>query len=316
VTTSPYCPFESSSIMPYSSTWTSFESGLSPTNITCVTRDPSQTTRLGDVGFVDGKGAWCKVANIMDATGQKCGIRALRRTNELKDYISERPYLDEPFVSVSPGNNFQILSHHDMAQYVDVYSYANFRTINPNSLPPFEKPSSESLKTVGVLIRPMRNTTSSAFIAGVGITVRELRLPQAVVNAWLRTYHKKICKAARRMMQVCPPRDRCQKIYLALTEFVTETWRTLFIRAGENPGPVALEWKTGVEGDVGVWNTLEIPDSDSVICGGMGSALSVCQVFQILINSIGSNQVDLRKRRHSCRDDEIKLALLNLFFAL
>jgi hypothetical protein len=113
--------------MPCSSTWTSFESELSPTNITCVTRDPSQTTRVGDVGFVDGKGAWCKVANIMDATSQKCGIRGLQRTHEMKDYITERPYLDEPFVSVSPGNNFQILSHHEMAQYVDTYSYANFK---------------------------------------------------------------------------------------------------------------------------------------------------------------------------------------------
>lgn len=137
----------------------------------------------------------------------------------------------------------------------------------------YKKPSSEDLDSKsGLIINLMPNSTSTAFIAGLGITVRELRFPLSAVNAWLGTYRSKIDRAARRCMKDYPPREKCMTtLCLSLTEFVTETWRTIFIRTGPDPSPVILIWKTGPRDYPGAWHVLELPQSRSVISGGMGS---------------------------------------------
>lgn len=131
------------------------------------------------------------------------------------------------------------------------------------------------------MITPMPNLTTTAFIAGVDITVRELHLPITLINAWLRTYRSKISEVGRKMMKEYPPKDRCQTLYLSLTEFVTETWRTIFIRAGPHPTPIALIWNNRPNESTGVWNVLDLPGATSVISGGMGSAsrVPVCSIY-------------------------------------
>jgi hypothetical protein len=153
-----------------------------------------------------------------------------------------------------------------------------FRMINPQSLPLLERSSSAARTSeLGLFINPPPNVTSVAFIAGPPIFVRELHLPYSVVSAWLRTYRSKIDKTARRAMKQYPPKNNCQNMYISLTEFCTESWRTIFIRTDANPSPVALAWRT-IPGDgSGVWSIIELPDSKSVISGGIGSVPVISQ---------------------------------------
>ena len=106
--------------MSYSSTWTPFESGIS-CDVQHISHDPSQTSRLGDLGYVDEKGRWRQVVNIADShTCQKYRMKALQRTHNLEAYITEKPHIpyNEPFVRVSPGNDFQILEPDKSAKFV------------------------------------------------------------------------------------------------------------------------------------------------------------------------------------------------------
>jgi hypothetical protein len=152
------------------------------------------------------------------------------------------------------------------------------------------KPSSEAQDSeLGLMISPMPNMTSTTFIAGPNISVRDLHLPLSAISVWLRTYRSKIDRAAHKMMKVYPPKDHCETMYLSLTEFVTETWRTIFIRTGPNPSPVALGWRSAPNDGLGVWSILEQPNSSSVISGGRGS-FPVCS---LIINSNGLNRTGL-----------------------
>ena len=115
--------FENSSYMSCSPTCTSLESKLSP-DIKSLSCDPSQTSQLGDIGYVNEGGRWCRVLNIVDGlTCQKHGIKALQRTHDLKEYITERQRepMGEPFVKVFPGDGYQILAPDQMARYVYIF---------------------------------------------------------------------------------------------------------------------------------------------------------------------------------------------------
>lgn len=144
--------------------------------------------------------------------------------------------------------------------------------INPQSQPLLESPGSVARASeLGMLISPLPNVTTVAFIAGPRIFVRELHLSYSVVYAWLRTYRSKINKAARKAMKQNPQKDNSQIMYICLSEFCTESWRTIFIRTEANPTQVALAWKTAPGDTSGTWSVIEQPDSSSVITGGMGS---------------------------------------------
>ena len=110
-----------------------------------------------------------------------------------------------------------------------------------------------------------------AFIAGPHIFVRELCVPYSVVQTWLRIYRFKIAKAARKAMKQHPPKNRRYGLHISLKEFFTGSWRTIFIRTEANPSPIALAWRPAHQEGPGTWNIIELPESSSVISGGMGS---------------------------------------------
>jgi hypothetical protein len=120
--TSTSSPPKKNQNMSCSSTWTSLESGLS-CDVQHISHDPSQTPRLGDLGYVDEKGRWRQVVNIADSrTCQKYRMKALQMTHDLEAYITEKPYIphNEPFVRVSPGNDFQMLEPEKLAKFVHI----------------------------------------------------------------------------------------------------------------------------------------------------------------------------------------------------
>jgi hypothetical protein len=110
-----------------------------------------------------------------------------------------------------------------------------------------------------------------ASIVGPNVIVQELQISYDVIEAWLMIYRSKIIKAARKTMKRNPPLDRTQTVYLSLIEYVTESWRTIFIQTKENPSPVALAWKTVLEYGTAAWNIIELPCSDTLITAGIGS---------------------------------------------
>jgi hypothetical protein len=126
-----------------------------------------------------------------------------------------------------------------------------------------------------VVLRPLPNTTTTAVVAGPYISTRELHLHKSPVAAWLQTYGFKIGTAARKTMRTYPPQNGCRILCLCLTEIVTESWHTLFIKTELNPSPVVLLWKPDSKDGSGVWKVIDLPDSTSLIVGGLGST-SVC----------------------------------------
>lgn len=147
-----------------------------------------------------------------------------------------------------------------------------FRVINPKSRPFLERASSEALASqLGLIIRPIPNMTTTAFIAGPKIFVRELHLPCSVLDSWLRIYRCKIDRSARKTMKQYPPNNNSRTVYVSLTEFSTESWRTIFIRTDTNPSPIVLTWRTACNDLLGVWSVIDLPNASSVISGGFGS---------------------------------------------
>lgn len=157
--------------------------------------------------------------------------------------------------------------------------------INPQSQPLLERPSSVARASeLGLLITPLPNVTTVAFIAGPRIFVRELHISYSVVYAWMRTYRSKINKAARKAMKQNPQKNNSKIMYICLSEFCTDSWRTIFIRTEESPTRVALAWKTVPGETSGVWSVIELPDSTSVISGGIGSAPVFFTILTLHLN--------------------------------
>ena len=243
--------------------------------IKCLSHNPVQSSQLGDLGYLDDSGRWHAVLNIFDGhTCHKAGIAAIQRTHDLSKYITEKKHepLGAPMVKLFQGGSFEILTPDQLAQYVLLLRVLICRTINSQSRIVPEKTSSEaSASDLGLMIRPMPNMTTIAFIAGPKIFVRELHLPCSVLDAWLQTYRSKIDKSARKTMKQYPPNKRSRTMYLSLTEFSTDSWRTIFIRTDTNPSPIFLVWRTAYNDCVGAWSVIELPNASSVISGGIGS---------------------------------------------
>lgn len=134
--------------------------------------------------------------------------------------------------------------------------------------------------TLGLIIYPPADTTTTAFIAGLQIFARTLNLPCTVLHAWLKIYKPQILKTARNHMEISPPADRSQSLCLGLTEFYSEAWRTLYIRADEKASPLALGWKPASNDMPGTWIIFEVPASGTVVRAGFSSSgVSPTQTF-------------------------------------
>jgi hypothetical protein len=136
-------------------------------------------------------------------------------------------------------------------------------------IPEYQARTSE----LGLMIYPLPNTFTTAFIAGPDIFSRTLHISDAVLWAWFRANKKALYRAARRMMEYYPPMDNSNVLSFATIEFATECFRTLFIRTDANPSPVALglRRKGDSHGASGIWNLIEMQGATTVISGGFGS---------------------------------------------
>ena len=121
-----------------------------------------------------------------------------------------------------------------------------------------------------MVLKPLPNRITAAFIGGPHIYVQELQLPYDIIYAWVRRYHSKIRKAARNMTRLSPPQGYGSTIYIATKEYITESWKTVFIRTGLHPDPITYSWRAGEKGR-GMWYCSERSGSNSVICGGTGN---------------------------------------------
>lgn len=124
---------------------------------------------------------------------------------------------------------------------------------------------------LGLMIYPLPNTFTTAFIAGPDVFSRTLQISDTVLWAWFRANKKALYRAARRMMKYYPPRDSSNVLSFATIEFATECFRTLFIRTDANPSPVALGLRRKGDSGPGSWNLIEMQGATTVISGGFGS---------------------------------------------
>ena len=110
-----------------------------------------------------------------------------------------------------------------------------------------------------------------AFIVGPITFVRKLNLPSDVVYAWLNFNQRRIRKSARKMLNMFPPSKKTTTLSLSLTEYFTETWRTIYIRSESPADPVVVGFKKGDTETSGVWTVINVPGSTSSITGGFAS---------------------------------------------
>lgn len=105
----------------------------------------------------------------------------------------------------------------------------------------------------------------------------------------------KIGAAARKAMEIYPPKDQSRTICLCLTEILAASWHTYFIKTDSNPNPVAIRFKAGQKEGEGIWEVIESPDSTSSIIGGLGNALVRSTLITYPNTSIGKGSVDRGK---------------------
>src|SRR5947207_10541137 len=156
--------------------------------------------------------------------------------------------------------------------------------------------------TLGLIIYPPADTTITAFITGLEIFARTLNLPSTVLHRWLQLYNRQIFKSARTHMEIFPPADRSQSLSLGLTEFYSEAWRTLYIRANGEANPLALGWKPADEELPGTWIIFETPASGTVVSAGFSSSrVSLIKKVEAQHSNeaVERKRMGLRERRNS-----------------
>ena len=244
-------------------------------HVNFLSHNPSQSSTLGDVGFIDDKGTWRKVVNILDSESCKeLGIKSLQLARGQPQYITQakRTPFDEPIVDLYNGESHKLYRPEEIGRYKPKRILLTSRTNYPTLLTMNRENGVLEDSTVSriLFIFPNADKTATALIAGPKIFVRTLNLPGSVLQIWLGMYRSQIGKFARKMMDLFPPDKGSKVLCLSVTELFTETWRTIFIRAERNADPIALAWKLS-DNASGAWINLDVPQSTSVICGGFAS---------------------------------------------
>lgn len=85
-----------------------------------ITRQPSISSRLGDIGYVDDKGMWHGVVNIFDqGSCQRLGIKALKLETDWPQHITTRQYgaSEKPWIDLYPEGRYQMVSPDELKRY-------------------------------------------------------------------------------------------------------------------------------------------------------------------------------------------------------
>ena len=128
-----------------------------------------------------------------------------------------------------------------------------------------------SASEMAMLIYPRPKSTTSAFIIGPHIRTRTLNIPYMELQKFLQSYITNISICARNTMAVYPTDRRSRLMCLCVTEFVTKTWKSLYIKAEGKPSPLGLSWRQTSDDLTGRWNVYVLPCSSTQVIGGFGN---------------------------------------------
>jgi hypothetical protein len=85
-----------------------------------LAHDPSLTSRLGDIGYVNQQGMWQNIVNILDQNRcHQLGIKSIRLASDLFQYIREGHHgsSEEPCVNLSAGGSYQLVTPNELVRY-------------------------------------------------------------------------------------------------------------------------------------------------------------------------------------------------------
>jgi hypothetical protein len=125
--------------------------------------------------------------------------------------------------------------------------------------------------TLELRIIPLSNSTTSVFIAGPHISSKYLDIHKSKLRSFLGQYKGKISKAVRRTMEIWPPNQYFRAVSLCHTEFITSTWKSLYIESTQDPNPLSLIWTPTPETGTGVWGIPPFPTPGIILRGGFGN---------------------------------------------
>lgn len=235
-----------------------------------VSTNPTSVSRLGDVGYICIKGNWRRVFNITDSVVcERMGVRPICPAGSLA--IRERDPWTKPYVQLSEGH-VHILKSEKQDKYTCLLLYSCFSTESEPKSNEVNVSMDDLHSDFQVVINTQPNRTATAFLAGPYITVRELEISRSFVTDWLHIHRSKVRKASRKTMKIWPPKKGIFAVSLCLLEFVTESWKTIFIGSEETTSPIVVNWKPGPKDGYGKWEVTDQSSSSSKVNGGLGSA--------------------------------------------
>jgi hypothetical protein len=82
--------------------------------------DPSPASRLGDLGYVDAKGRWRVVLNILNQKiCERYGIKAIVLASDLDEYITETPHNShgEPLIELRRRGSYRLVTLDQLERY-------------------------------------------------------------------------------------------------------------------------------------------------------------------------------------------------------
>ena len=94
-----------------------------------ITHEPSLTSRLGDIGYVDKQAMWQKIVNIFDQNScHQLGIKAIRLATDLFQYIKQGRHSssEEPCVILNAGGSYQLVTPNELVRYYHYKSTLSF----------------------------------------------------------------------------------------------------------------------------------------------------------------------------------------------
>lgn len=93
-----------------------------------IAREPSLISRLGDIGYVDKKGMWHKIVNILDQNScHQLGIKSLRLAADRLQYVTQSRHTssEEPCVNLYDGGSYQLVTANELARYTTKIQYTD-----------------------------------------------------------------------------------------------------------------------------------------------------------------------------------------------
>lgn len=238
--------------------------------------DPITNSRLGDIGFIDAKGTWKRVLNIFDQGGcERAGMNPLRLAKDVSMCVVRREasntIFKEPVIQLSPGGKYQLINLKDPDRYDIIQPNSLMNRVHQTGLTETYITSNFGSSTLGFLIFPLPNTTTTAFIAGPEISILSLSIPEHEINAFLKQYRSKIIKSAHKAMETFPPQNSSRIVSLCLTEFITRAWKSIHIQTADNPSPLPMGWKSVQDGGSGRWTVSIVPTAGTTVRGSFGN---------------------------------------------